>query len=385
MQSLPLTRSRRFLVLLPLLLVAGMPLLLADWQGQPTLPAGVEYEHLRRQDPLLSIHVLKIAREGGDFRWASTLARGEIFGLSPVSRQVEELRGGGWEPVAAVNADFFRIAPGPYQGDMLGLKISEGELISSPSSASFWLDPAGQPRIGAARTRIGTTMISADGSERSLTIGLNGPRTDDRAVLFTPALGPTTRAEGGLELTLMGPAGAPLPLLRPDASFLASVTSIHDGGNNPIPDGGMVLSIGPKLAAELQTPSVGMTLPIDVETTPSLAGVTTAVGGGPILLIEGRVAAGADQPVRHPRTAVGFSDTHIFLVAVDGRQSMLSVGMSMPELAELMLELGATEAINLDGGGSTTMWVAGQVVNSPSDGRERSVANALVLLRRVDP
>ena len=69
-------------------------------------------------------------------------------------------------------------------------------------------------------------------------------------------------------------------------------------------------------------------------------------------------------------------------MTVDGRRPGYSVGATLPELAKVMLELGAAEAINLDGGGSTTMWLRGRTVNLPSDGRERPVSTSLVVLPR---
>jgi exopolysaccharide biosynthesis protein len=87
---------------------------------------------------------------------------------------------------------------------------------------------------------------------------------------------------------------------------------------------------------------------------------------------------------RHPRTAAGLrGDGTLLLVTVDGRQPELSVGMTIDELASLMRELGADTALNLDGGGSTTMVVAGKLVNSPSDaGGERPVSDALLVFPR---
>jgi hypothetical protein len=85
----------------------------------------------------------------------------------------------------------------------------------------------------------------------------------------------------------------------------------------------------------------------------------------------------SDMDDRHPRTAMGLSQDGqtLFLVVVDGRTTQ-SAGMRGAELAELMGQLGAHQAINLDGGGSTQMWVQGQgTVNNPSDGSARSVAN----------
>ncbi|MDD8025367.1 MAG: phosphodiester glycosidase family protein, partial [Acidobacteriota bacterium] len=109
------------------------------------------------------------------------------------------------------------------------------------------------------------------------------------------------------------------------------------------------------------------------------------------LLAEGKsiaseAAAFADgfYATRHPRTAIGVrADGTIVLAAVDGRQPGLSVGMTIPELAGLMVDLGCVDALNLDGGGSTTMVVKGEVVNSPSDpGGERAVSDALLVFSR---
>ena len=91
-----------------------------------------------------------------------------------------------------------------------------------------------------------------------------------------------------------------------------------------------------------------------------------AVGGRPILVRDGAIAAGVDTaggptfgPVRHPRTAVGIAGRgrRLLLVVVDGRQKPYSDGMTLGELARLMQSLGAANALNLDGGGSTALAV----------------------------
>ncbi len=115
------------------------------------------------------------------------------------------------------------------------------------------------------------------------------------------------------------------------------------------------------------------------------------IGGFPLLIRGGEVVGDlevAARPsfaaARHPRTAAGIDrDTGmLWLVVVDGRSGE-SVGMSLPELAALFHELGVEDAVNLDGGGSSTMWVRGKVVNSPSDpAGERPVANGLWLVDR---
>jgi uncharacterized protein (TIGR03382 family) len=116
-------------------------------------------------------------------------------------------------------------------------------------------------------------------------------------------------------------------------------------------------------------------------TTEIPAGTRALVSGFPELVVEGQVMTGfpdrGDMADRHPRTAMGLTaDRQTFLlVVVDGRSSA-SVGMTGRELAALMGELGAHVAFNLDGGGSSQMWIAGQgTVNDPSDGAPRAVAN----------
>lgn len=108
------------------------------------------------------------------------------------------------------------------------------------------------------------------------------------------------------------------------------------------------------------------------------------LGGNPTLVEDGRITVGrSDHPffARHPRTAVGLTaDRRLLLVVVDGRRRRFSIGMRLRELARFMRERGARWALNLDGGGSTTMVVRGRVVNRPSDGRERPVSSALVVL-----
>ena len=105
-----------------------------------------------------------------------------------------------------------------------------------------------------------------------------------------------------------------------------------------------------------------------------------AVNGAPIIDL--------DNEILHPRTAIGYSHNgrYLYLVVVDGRQTLYSEGMTLMELAELMIDLGADYAMNLDGGGSSTMVVEGRddqprILNYPIDnyipGRERPVANHL--------
>jgi hypothetical protein len=112
-------------------------------------------------------------------------------------------------------------------------------------------------------------------------------------------------------------------------------------------------------------------------------GIADSIGGKPVLLNDGQVKArdcGGYICNRHPRTGIGITATgKVLMVVVDGRRTN-SVGMTLVQFANLFRDLGAVEALNFDGGGSTTMWVEGQVVNVPSQGRQRQVCCAVLAL-----
>src|SRR5690606_16139501 len=112
-----------------------------------------------------------------------------------------------------------------------------------------------------------------------------------------------------------------------------------------------------------------------------VSGDATLVRGGKSVY-----GAGGVCPSRNPQTAIGLSadNNTLYMVTVDGRSSS-SVGMTCNQLADLMRGLGAAKAMRLDGGGSTTMWIKGRgVVNRPSDGGQRVVANHLGIVTHGD-
>ena len=344
----------------------------------PEVPAGIEYLHRRSGDEPWSIHVVKIDRTQRQFQFISSLAEGSIYGLSTLKNQVKSLAAGLGKPAAAVNGDFFVIRPGPYQGDPLGLQIIQGELVSAPGDISFWIDPKGEPHIGELVCRF--RVRGPEGMEISL--GLNQERLEDTAVLYTPALGPSTRTSGGGELVLERADEGPWLPLRAGMQYKARVQEVRDEGDTALRPDIMVLSIGPGLFKKLPTLQEGTILSLSLETDPDLKGVQTALGCRPVLVRKGKVQKWDPNQPRHPRTALGWNDKYYFLVVVDGRQPGLSMGMTFPELAELMLSYGCQEAVNLDGGGSSTLWLGGKVMNSPSDGRERSIANGLIVMQK---
>jgi exopolysaccharide biosynthesis protein len=137
---------------------------------------------------------------------------------------------------------------------------------------------------------------------------------------------------------------------------------------------------------------VGDTLLVYMGTEPAVRHLRTMVGGVGVIISNGKIVPDSINVgektnatflrARHPRTFVGFDkdSTMLFICVVDGRQAR-SLGMNFAEMAEFLMSIGAWNAVNLDGGGSTTMVVHGMIVNSPSDKTgERPVANTLQVI-----
>ncbi|MBI3417014.1 MAG: phosphodiester glycosidase family protein [Verrucomicrobia bacterium] len=342
---------------------------------------GLWYGNLRVRSEPWSLHVVKIDKARPDFQLTTTLGGGVALGLNPITDQIASVPAQLGHPIAAINGDFYQTENESSPGDPRGLQILRGELVSSPAprTACFWIDAAGQPQATNVISQLKVTWPGG-----TLTpFGLNEERRQNGAVLFTPAFGARTETPDGRELILERDENAPWLPLRPGQIYSARVRAVREVGNNRISRDTMVLSLGPALAARLEPVKPGAVLKLSTATTPSLAGVEVAIGGGPVLLREGKI-----QPVNvnkamdtHPRSALGWNDKFLFFVEVDGRQR-LSRGMTLPELAAFLVELGCDQAMNLDGGGSAEVWVDGKIVNNPCYGHERNTANALVLLQR---
>jgi hypothetical protein len=176
-------------------------------------------------------------------------------------------------------------------------------------------------------------------------------------------------------------------------TYTARVDAIRETGDTPLESDILVLSLGPMAIHRLSLVQTGAVLRIATTSVPKLTGIRTAIGGGPILVQNGKRQKLAGQAgeayeissrfERHPRTAVGWNERHLFLVEVDGRQRDLSVGMTLDELTQFLLKLGCQEAVNLDGGGSAALWFEGKIRNNPCDGYERAIANALVIVKKA--
>jgi len=197
--------------------------------------------------------------------------------------------------------------------------------------------------------------------------GLNQPPPREGFCLFTPAFGKTTQMPAGTTEII---ASANLPL-RPNVPLTLTVRQVSESGNSPIPQDGIVLVATGKAASVAKSLKPDDRLEILVTLTPLDANfdpqtISWAISGGPRILRDGRISVECEEEgfplsfrqTKHPRTAVGLKDDALLWVVVDGRQPGYSEGMTIDELAEFLLNAGCKDALNLDGGGSSTLFVA---------------------------
>lgn len=362
--------------------------------------SGVAWTRIVREGGPWRVNVLTVARgarllavPGGD-------AVGDRARPSVLSRELGA--------VAAVNGGYFA-----SDGNPVGVLAAAGRLVSEPvdgrSALVVGADPMARTRVAAVRfagsARVGGAPRLLDGVNRvpgqvPACGGRGGDLPTERPdavttcadpselVLFTPEWGARTpRSSLGAEAVIRGGA----------------VTASRPGGGTPIPDDGVVLSGTGDAARLLRRAGVGAAVEVDLglrSGRSALAPEATAgiVGGGPRLLTRGRVrvratAEGFAPPsapgffgsfvaARHPRTLVGVrADGTLLLVTLDGRRAGWSAGVTLVEAARVMRSLGAREALNLDGGGSSAMAVRGAIVSRPSDATgERPVSDTLAVL-----
>ena len=341
---------------------------------------GVSSKRYTVKDVPWSINVVRIDRSKTNFAFTTTMGDGTRQGLRTITEQLRLVPKSVGRPIAAVNGDFYQTEGDSYSGDPRGLQITNGELVSSPNEReSFWIDTNGAPRMAVVKPNFSVTW---PGGERTR-FEVNEERSRT-AVLYTSVIGRSTKTSGGVEFVLEKASERKWLPLRAGEKFPAKIREIR-GGNSRLDKETLVLSLArlPSSGGAAEA-AVGDVVWISTETTPSLNGVATAIGGGPALVLNGQAqpARVNKSTSRHPRSAIGWNDKEIMFVTVDGRQPRLSEGMTLPELADFLVKLQCTEAMNLDGGGSAEVWMEGKILNSPCYGHERSTANALVLVEK---
>ncbi|MEX2280959.1 MAG: phosphodiester glycosidase family protein [Gemmatimonadota bacterium] len=345
---------------------AELSLASADTFRAAIVAGGVKHLYAWESVGPWAVHVLEVSRSCNP-AWEARKAGPGLSGRATTSAL-------GQNALAAINADFFALPA----GTPVGVQVRGSEVLIGPADRPMavaftrrgqWIDVARlDATLRTAHTNVPITQVNRPRS----------PNAQPAARLFTHWYGASA------------PADTQLTTVRVRAFENGrGIVELVDATGNAIwlEESQIVLHV-PRMFSL----SAGDTVTWRLQVLPASGGepAVEALGGFPWLLRAGQAVL-AQQPgvrpefgeQRHPRSAIGFTvDGRALLVVVDGRQAPYSDGMTLKELTDLMQRLGAHDALNLDGGGSTALAIRGRAVNRPSDREgQRAVGNALALVR----
>lgn len=343
-----------------------------DLSNRVKVSSGITYEGIKRLSTLgwLNINVVRANLKDG---YTKTKPLYNINGTSKGTTLSSMMKNLG--AVAGINGDFF-IMQSPTQS--YGPIISDGEVISSPLFAydnypTISLDKDGGVDISVWNPEI--TVKSSSGKIVNIIYVNKGLSVKYGAVILNKYYGEKsvgkTNGQNIVEIVVKNNI----------------VTEIRDNKEaTTIPKDGYIISCAAPNKEEVKNAfRIGENVELNFKFDFDINNLQWAVGGVNHLVKDGEIYKTNDTVLgRHPRTAVGFTkdNEEIIFVTIDGR-SKNYLGVTQLELAKIMMDLGAYNVINLDGGGSTTMGMDFlkngniEVVNFPSDGRERSIVAGL--------
>lgn len=326
-----------------------------------------------------SINVLEIDITNPHIKIESVKATNKIRGNERISVLAKQNTYENHKVVAAVNGDFYHAG-----GIPTNLQIRNGQIISMPISRTVIAFNLNNKPIMNTVSYSGNIIA---GNNIAKIDGVNIPRNNN-LVLYNKFWDESTSTNSnGREILVQR-----INQWSVNDTVKCVVKKIQIGvGNMLIPDTSFaVISCEGSATDFTKFIHIGDTIKVINSISPSIARIKEAIGGFIQTVKEGKDYVDPSyikekRPqhalLRHPRTAIGFSQdsTKLFLITVDGRQQQ-SVGMNLHELADLMIKLGISYGLNLDGGGSTTMVVNDSIVNSPSGGIERAVGNGILIV-----
>ena len=281
--------------------------------------------------------------------------------------------------VAGVNGDFFNYSPIPHP---MGTFIQDGEIISSPierayALPTFYLDLFNNPDI----TFFDRTMkITSLESGKSVNISLINKAADMNMVTLLNS----NWGSKSFGKQYSNEKDGPMVEMVVVDDVVVDIRIDQEAVN--IPENGYVICVrGERKEPLLENFKVGDRVKLELGTSPNLENIKFAIGGGSIILKDGQIInSNINIAGNQPRTGIGITEDRkeLIIATIDGRD-VSYVGVTQEVFAAILRELGAYNALNLDGGGSTTMAIKpvdkqiAEVVNKPSEGTERKVVNGI--------
>lgn len=347
-------------------------------QDFKVIQEGIEYAEMSREIDKVPVKINLLRLDLTKVRLDVAHALDTAIGLEKTSSIASR-----YGAIAAINAGFFRIDRSIYEGDDVSTLMVDGKLLSENSNNRIALFI--ENGKSATTADIGRFSPSLKLSARKLSLpvsGINRERKTDELIIFTPEFHLTTLTNpDGVEITVAN----------------GKITQILQGkGSSRIPADGFVVSASGKSREAVKSLKIGDKLAVESDPSSSenigMKNVEDIISGVPQLIKDGKIditwqeekSSKSFVETKHPRTAVAkLKNGKFLMLTVDGR-SESSGGIGLQNLAELLLEFGATDAMNLDGGGSTTMFLDGKIVNKPSDKEgERKVGDAILVFPRL--
>lgn len=373
----------------------------AQWTN---VGVGIDYQKFTLPDPN-NVFVTRMDRSNTNCIIGSMLASNRVAGAREIvsaqaGRYEDALNfwGGDWgqrnDVVVAINGSFFTLATGVITGG----HVQDGWYAKrfddwSGQTGFMWKFDRSCAIGGCPHIVKNEQTVTLGGVTRNYD-GLNVARGADQLIVYTPQYDPNTLTDAsGVEVLVELPA--PLAIADYPAGVTGIIKQVRVGqGATPIPFGHVVLSGAGTAATYLQSNAqVGQTARFTADVTHYNTACNVAFGlnldnayaltQGHFVFLRGGViqtTTNSGMIIRNPRTFVAYNASYVFFAVCDGRTAQ-SVGMTSDEMGAFCVNhLGATDGVNMDGGGSSVMWINGVVQNNPSDGAERPVANGLMMV-----
>ncbi|QQY79164.1 uncharacterized protein DUF2233 [Keratinibaculum paraultunense] len=351
---------------------AKMPYVIHETVESQYLGSGIKYENIKKftSKGWWNINVVRVDLTDEYAEVKGLMNDKGLSNTTTVSNMVNQKKA-----VAGVNGDFFNFSPMPHP---MGTFIEDGEVISSPielayALPTFYIDKDKKADITFFDRRMSLTNVNTG---KNVLINLINKAADMKMVtLLNKHWGYKSFGnrynKDTVELVVIDDIIKEIRIGQPPID---------------IPKDGYIITVsGDRKEPLLENFNVGDEVKLDIKTTPNLENIKFAIGGGSIILKDGKITnSNINIKGDHPRTGIGITEDgkELLIATIDGRHTLFK-GVSQEIFAQILKDLGAYNAINLDGGGSTTMAVkpideqVAKVVNKPSDGAERRVPNGV--------
>lgn len=352
---------------------------------------GCEYAFYRLPDRPMTVHVLEMDLTNPYVDMQVVNGGDAAVATERPSSMYARFDSPGHDMIAAHNGDFFTTTVNQVGISRMGL-YCDGEIVFNPVSQPLLvLTPDRVPYIDRVHfmsnvTHKGTTKTLNTLNMLTLEFTTDPNANPNLLSLFTNAFGSKMNmySTGGKIAVIKAKDGSELKY-KSNCTLTCVVESVSDNpGEAAIPANSAILHGVGTSADFIGAMAAGDEVTIQLRSTtnefPDHLDIDEAIGGsGHIILKDGEIT-NIGNPECHPRTFMGINKekTKIYSVIVDGRQSSISAGITLDDQGYVLKALGAWDGINLDGGGSSCMYINEEIKNSPSDGTERYVGNGVI-------